>query len=635
MTPFASAKRRTPITYGKSARRRPAYSPTIYDFPDDVDELSVAGGVGSSSTKRMVRRKSGDYEEVEQDVEMSLETDHQASPVVSMIQKGRKTNGILKKIKAEPVDTSIFDFNSSDEDVPMTPMRPTPRRTNSTKTKTPASIRNGTAQADSGAKDKPNGNGRRVRAGLPTTPAPEPTSRTYRITKPAPPTILRSKSLRVNGHVAAEVCELAETNGSTKSGSSSSEKVIRKGILKNAGTTTTPARTRVRRSMSASLEDAPDIVMSGAVYGGDVMETPKPAKKTNTRKEPQSTRTSTEKPIPKTPVRQRKSTEAKPTLQQSSSCIASIDTEKIARAEQRRVMATTMTSTTTATRTQTFETTKAQTSKVVAGSSSTAVVAPKPARVERPMAPLNPTGIERQKFPAQLPIQREKRPDTQAVSSRSGSRSPGTKRTHMEFKMDVSLDILEPEQTPRKKILDRLKMNASLNTSGYSDESDSSDQEEDADAPMSDASSEPSPIRTESQLAAEIQKMSQNSEAVSQSESQRSLPLPLDSEKAVHRQRIGPKITYSRQRSFLTEDAQEDALFSQNMLPSALRALAVKENKSEEELSDDSEDDSQGKAVKSLHELRETGLNQRYIDEINGLFDDIEGDSPLSAKRSG
>jgi hypothetical protein len=199
----------------------------------------------------------------------------------------------------------------------------------------------------------------------------------------------------------------------------------------------------------------------------------------------------------------------------------------------------------------------------------------------------------------------------------------------MEFEPNVSLDIPVPEPTPRKRIVDRLKMNASINSVHMSGSDD------DSDTTMGDSGSDSSPIRTDSQLAAAIAELTQDSQIpqVSQPESQRRLPLGKD--KVVHRQRLGPKITYSRQRSFLTEDAQEDALMNQSMLPSALRALAVKEVEPEEEDFNSSDGEGlQGKAVKSVHELRETGLNQRYIDEVEGLLDDIM-ETNLSARRSG
>src|SRR5688500_16768243 len=97
---FASAKKRTPITYGKTRKRLSDYSSAIYKFPDDEDELSIPSGAGlviTPGSRRMVRRKSKEHEKAEQDVEMSLDVDHRSSPVVSMVQNSRsRINGKLK-----------------------------------------------------------------------------------------------------------------------------------------------------------------------------------------------------------------------------------------------------------------------------------------------------------------------------------------------------------------------------------------------------------------------------------------------------------------------------------------------------------------------------------------------------------
>src|SRR5690606_29870319 len=112
---FASARKRTPVTYGKARKRLSDYSPAVYKFAEDEDELSIRSGTGLASTpgtRRMVRRKSREHEEAEQDVEMSLDVDHHSSPVASMVQNSRsRINGKLK-IESEPTDTDVFDFPS-------------------------------------------------------------------------------------------------------------------------------------------------------------------------------------------------------------------------------------------------------------------------------------------------------------------------------------------------------------------------------------------------------------------------------------------------------------------------------------------------------------------------------------------
>lgn len=93
--------------------------------------------------------------------------------------------------------------------------------------------------------------------------------------------------------------------------------------------------------------------------------------------------------------------------------------------------------------------------------------------------------------------------------------------------------------------------------------------------------------------------------------------------------RIGPKITYARQRSFRTEDLDENALFSAPLI------MAQRQHNTGLEEDEGLEGDTGSKMMKTIHELREAGVNNRFLDDIEELFGDIEGDTPLSRRRSG
>ncbi|PPJ50718.1 hypothetical protein CBER1_08098 [Cercospora berteroae] len=103
----------------------------------------------------------------------------------------------------------------------------------------------------------------------------------------------------------------------------------------------------------------------------------------------------------------------------------------------------------------------------------------------------------------------------------------------------------------------------------------------------------------------------------------------------------GPKITYSRMRSYLPEDSFEDGL----MLSLPERSTPVISRKSQKsnsasqqstfDLPDSDDDDDTGR-LRTVHELRAAGGNQRFMDETSGLLDDIavHDNSARSRRRS-
>lgn len=109
----------------------------------------------------------------------------------------------------------------------------------------------------------------------------------------------------------------------------------------------------------------------------------------------------------------------------------------------------------------------------------------------------------------------------------------------------------------------------------------------------------------------------------------------------------GLKVTYARQRSYLTEqDLSEAASFGTPELqypiaPKRNRRPALRDSppclqhaqSAHQEL--DEQGTSQGPILRSIHELREAGGNVRLISEIEGMLDDItDSGSSLSLRRS-
>ncbi|SLM39046.1 Wings apart-like protein [Lasallia pustulata] len=110
----------------------------------------------------------------------------------------------------------------------------------------------------------------------------------------------------------------------------------------------------------------------------------------------------------------------------------------------------------------------------------------------------------------------------------------------------------------------------------------------------------------------------------------------------------GPKVTYARQRSYLTEsDVDEVASFSATVVQDRdswsgtsrrgrrSEVLVPKPNLYVEDKVDDG-DGEQGGAVRSIHELREAGGNARFASEMESLIDDIDEITvPLAVRRRG
>lgn len=94
------------------------------------------------------------------------------------------------------------------------------------------------------------------------------------------------------------------------------------------------------------------------------------------------------------------------------------------------------------------------------------------------------------------------------------------------------------------------------------------------------------------------------------------------------------RVTYARQRSFLTEEIKESGdPFADPLLPPAI--LSGRGLRNAPELEKDDEEDPGPGMMKSLHELREAGVNKRFLDSVEGYFEDIEGNVPMGQKRVG
>ena len=109
----------------------------------------------------------------------------------------------------------------------------------------------------------------------------------------------------------------------------------------------------------------------------------------------------------------------------------------------------------------------------------------------------------------------------------------------------------------------------------------------------------------------------------------------------------GPKLTYARQRSYLTQDDLSNTVISDVPVSEArtthpkLRQAtsnlsSTRQNNMEAISKADDEDESMNSgSIKSIHELREAGGNKRVVLELEAILDDLDesGNLPISIKR--
>ncbi|MCJ1248307.1 hypothetical protein MMC30_005524 [Trapelia coarctata] len=195
---------------------------------------------------------------------------------------------------------------------------------------------------------------------------------------------------------------------------------------------------------------------------------------------------------------------------------------------------------------------------------------------------------------------------------------------------------LQHAATPRTKLKDRL--HGGSKSAQLSKENKDDDSDDDSDARSSFSSTQDMPIN---------QILRRNEAKVLHNISREGSQQPSSSQPVPRIQSGGPKITYSRQRSYLTEsDVNEAELLTLSEFGSQEASSGRSRTRpgppklqTLQGLSEgmDEVPDSQAGAPKSIHELREAGTNARLLRDIEALLDDIDsGNSvPIALKRSG
>ncbi|KAG0648430.1 Wings apart [Hyphodiscus hymeniophilus] len=188
------------------------------------------------------------------------------------------------------------------------------------------------------------------------------------------------------------------------------------------------------------------------------------------------------------------------------------------------------------------------------------------------------------------------------------------------FKSAGVIKQRNPRTLPRRRLIDSLVGQATLDDDVLEEDTSESDQSDliEASAPISN------PISRNQSAAPDDPVM-----LTSESQSQGS-------------QVIGPKFTYSKQRSMLAEEnfmKQLELDMSQPIQPTLgkkPRRGSVPVLPKLQSFNEDEEEDS-AVAIKSVHELRQAGANNRFMDEIEDLLDRIGSPTvtPSSMRRSG
>jgi len=207
----------------------------------------------------------------------------------------------------------------------------------------------------------------------------------------------------------------------------------------------------------------------------------------------------------------------------------------------------------------------------------------------------------------------------------------GTKQFSQEFsdgdEFDIPL-IAELQPIRRRRLIDTLGGDARGSRAGTRSTSVTTDSSGDSDSFTQDAQYPQSQQLSESQNGtSQLQDLFQFG---SQGQKQPAL------KPAYSTGRIGPKVTYAQQRSFKAdENMSEQSLFGipLMMMPSPYsgkKGVGFDEGLEEEPLAT-----TKG-MMKNIHELREAGSNNRFLDDVEDFFGDIEGKNvPLGTKRSG
>ena len=193
-------------------------------------------------------------------------------------------------------------------------------------------------------------------------------------------------------------------------------------------------------------------------------------------------------------------------------------------------------------------------------------------------------------------------------------------------------------KTRPKRIIDTLHPSDQSRIYSEDDEMDESSEDSSSDACSRS-------LRSEGSAVNDAVTVQTSPSAKSQSRGQALLQQPLSqsSQAIPPLHGVGLKVTYARQRSYLTDhDLDEVAMLSVPVVPEPINRKAANRRglgekapglQSTNVFDDDdfgAAQDSQGGAMRSIHELREAGGNVRLTSELEAILDDLDEKEPAS-----
>lgn len=220
-----------------------------------------------------------------------------------------------------------------------------------------------------------------------------------------------------------------------------------------------------------------------------------------------------------------------------------------------------------------------------------------------------------------------------------GDESVGTpKNTRASADFGGSLRGNTPSDMPRRRLIDSLINQSQTSSLALDFLSDSEPEEEDFQ--------EPATIKRVGDATYSDTDMGTFQLSTHASENIRKIPLPnAIGSGGQNSQTAGPKVTYSRQRSMLAEQEMTEKMAFDTPLGDAFSGERRQKRRGSIPIlaplrslqeSDEVDEGQPGNSIRTIHELRQAGAQNRFLDEVNDLLDRIGTPTQqISMRRSG
>jgi hypothetical protein len=225
-------------------------------------------------------------------------------------------------------------------------------------------------------------------------------------------------------------------------------------------------------------------------------------------------------------------------------------------------------------------------------------------------------------FAEELPAKtRPRKRSSDGISAGTGR--PSKRRSTSPKETSLFAEELPPKAKPRKRLIDALGANTGRPSKrrSTSPKTDTSNPEIFFGFGSEDQPPEPP-----------------QSQVISESQESSSQEIKITIQRQFGNGMGGSRVTYARQRSYraeeVTEDNFDDFLLNMPPLP-AIKPMNSRRRLEHPRPKEDDEETKPRTTIKSIHELRAAGEHHRFIDDVEDLLLDVEGNAPIGTKRSG